>query len=238
MVFYRFAVAAFCLAALPFCKTSQPNESAVLADTDGDSGSQLKIEDHQTLLSLTDRESITDDPDHDYTKDTEANIPDNLKTMIDTPLKYDVYIKAALASAMSQMSAYNLLWVDPAKKTFIPLSEDIRKDFAFDTTDGFADFMKTPAVKFSKEMRSKGYINVWDYLMFSQLYAFDFGQQQDVINAFYADHKLYSGDRTPFNSNDPADCSKWRPQLTHDPVDGTHCLACKMFTKSPFSNGR
>ncbi len=139
----------------------------------------------------------------------------------------DIKRKGYLASQISlafvyQMSAYNLLWVDPGKRQFIDYPEDIRlgdevKDY--DTTE----LPNLGSVKWANEQRSKGYINVWDYIMLGQTYAWDYEQQTSVLNAFYGDHKKYSGDAALFDPMNKSECSRYRPVRPSERDDGTQC---------------
>ena len=70
--------------------------------------------------------------------------------------------------------------------------------------------------------------DVFKYVMFSQVNAFDPQQQQDVLNAFYGQLKPPQfGALDPYDRND---CNAYRPRRWHDPRDGTHCLASKNIT--------
>jgi hypothetical protein len=133
-------------------------------------------------------------------------------------------------------SAYNLMWVNPKTHAFVPLPESIRTNVPT-TSEGTAaaDIPKIQASQFVKQQRAAGHVNVWDYIMHSPTQAFDWEQQQAVLNAYYADDKLASGDKTPFNPCDAAECTKWRAQRPGDPGDGSHCRSSK--TQPPNNSG-
>lgn len=155
----------------------------------------------------------------------------------------------AMATIPIQMSVYNLLWVDvkasPAR--FVALPENIRNEIDTDilkettTTDPSA-VSKLTSVKFAEAQRKAGNVNVWDYIMVHQLYAFDWEQMQAVINAFYADNKQFSGDKTAFDPNNVADCNSWRAVRNDNssPVDataGTHCRSDKTMAVPILASG-
>jgi hypothetical protein len=62
--------------------------------------------------------------------------------------------------------------------------------------------------------------SVFQYVMFSQTYAFDMADQQRVINRFYRIE----------HPEDRDECLAKRPRRAIDPTDGTHCLVDKTFT--------
>jgi hypothetical protein len=64
-------------------------------------------------------------------------------------------------------------------------------------------------------------VNIFDYLMLSQTFAFDYADQHAVLNAFYGDLKP-TGDFDPSNA---AECSRYRPKRKIDSPKGNHSLA-------------
>lgn len=146
--------------------------------------------------------------------------------------------KVALTVVPHHMSTYNLLWVDTDAREFIAVPEEIRT--AMGLSPGFtpSDIKNLKSVKWSEEQRAKGYINVWDYIMLQRLHAWDFTQQQAVLNEYFADHKrIVTHDATAeIDLDDPTDCNRWRKSRPGDPADGTQCRPDK--TAHFQSNGR
>ena len=70
--------------------------------------------------------------------------------------------------------------------------------------------------------------DMFKYIMFSQVYAFNLEQQNAVINSFY-------GVQDP---NDFNECKQKRPIRAIDPRDGSHCLWNKQYTQTPRDIGR
>jgi hypothetical protein len=70
--------------------------------------------------------------------------------------------------------------------------------------------------------------DVFKYIMFSQVYAFNLEQQNTVINSFY-------GVQDPYDYNE---CRQKRPIRAIDPRDGSHCLWSKTYTQIPRDIGR
>jgi hypothetical protein len=64
-------------------------------------------------------------------------------------------------------------------------------------------------------------VNIFDYIMRSQTYAYDWNDQNEVINQFY-------GDMVPASDKwDPADiqmCHTWRPARSEDDSTANYCL--------------
>src|SRR5690606_7528124 len=96
--------------------------------------------------------------------------------------------KNAVGAIPVFMSAYNLMWINPKTRTFIDVPDSVRN--ALDTSlmrkiiNGEGGSGPKPelipqltGIKFSEAQRAKGHVNVWDYIMLAQLYAFDFEQQ-------------------------------------------------------------
>lgn len=135
--------------------------------------------------------------------------------------------KQALSALPVQMSAYNLMWVDPngGRPKFVKVPSDIRTSLDMTATTRDSGF-KSKAAQWSEAQRAAGFVNVWDYIMLSQVFAFDHAQQQAVLNAYYGDHKKYSGNAaTPtFDPTNPTECTTWRAVRPGDPSDGTHCV--------------
>lgn len=88
-----------------------------------------------------------------------------------------------------------------------------------------------------------GKVNVFDYVMTSAVFDFDYARQQDVLNASYGDLKPRKdpagADARPFDPADPTDCKTYRePRPLTDVTDGTHCLATTPKRTAFYSNGR
>ena len=70
-------------------------------------------------------------------------------------------------------------------------------------------------------------VNMYDYIMRSGVYAWDFEQQQAVLNTFYG--SLKPAGEKPFDPSDPQDCKTYRePRVSSESTigqSGTHCLA-------------
>lgn len=132
----------------------------------------------------------------------------------------------------AQLSAYNLMWVNPATKKFIPVPVEVRNDLGQGT--GFRVLVSNyKGVKFAAEQRNKGYVNVWEYIMSAPLYAWDFDQQNAVINAYFAANKVGS----PFNTADERECMTYRPGVNWDPRNVTLCSADKVKLLPLYSRG-
>ena len=78
-------------------------------------------------------------------------------------------------------------------------------------------------------------VNVFNYIMLSQTYAFNWEQQQAVLNAFYGDMKK---DGTPFDAQNKEDCNSFRPRRYLELGGGTHCRIDKVFKEPLASLGR
>jgi hypothetical protein len=153
-----------------------------------------------------------------------------------------------------EMSAYNLMWIDPLSRKFISPPDSIRLDRGLTLYDKLVAASKDlskepdlvtaiaelPAVRWAAAQRKKSYVNMWDYIMLHRLYAWDWGQQQAVINAYFSDHKKFlrignngmigTGDVSGINIDDAKDCVAWRSGRNSDPTDGSHCKASKVTT--------
>ena len=70
--------------------------------------------------------------------------------------------------------------------------------------------------------------DIFKYIMFSQVYAFNLEQQQAVINSFY-------GVQDPYDYNE---CRQKRPVRAIDLSDGSHCLWLKAYNQTPRDIGR
>jgi hypothetical protein len=70
--------------------------------------------------------------------------------------------------------------------------------------------------------------DIFKYIMFSQVYAFNLEQQNAVINSFY-------GVQDPYDFNE---CRQKRPVRAIDPRDGSHCQWFKQNTQTPRDIGR
>ena len=85
-------------------------------------------------------------------------------------------------------------------------------------------------------------VNIFDYIMSSGPFDFDYAQQQAVLNAFYGDlkpEKDAAGVLQPFNPSNEKDCARFRenrPQI--DSKRGDHCLVGTPKESALFSNGR
>ena len=80
-------------------------------------------------------------------------------------------------------------------------------------------------------------VNIFDYILTSSPYDFDYEQQQAMLNAFYGALKPKA--LAPFDPADKDDCKTYRdirPNI--DATDGTHCLATTQKQASLYSNGR
>jgi hypothetical protein len=148
----------------------------------------------------------------------------------------------ALPYVTANFSAYNLMWVNPATKRFVALPEDIRTDIPpASLASTVADVPKIRAAQFAKKQREAGMVNVWDYVTESALYAFDFEQQQAVLNAYYAEDMNPSDPAAARAAFDPCDqnmCNTWRAKRPGDPEDGTHCRTNKIMSAMMLSNGQ
>jgi hypothetical protein len=77
-------------------------------------------------------------------------------------------------------------------------------------------------------------VNMFDYIMQAQTFAFDYDMQQAVLNEFY-------GELAPGGKWDPDDakiCQRWRPARRVDVEDGTHCRPEAKKRKALYSIGR
>lgn len=85
-------------------------------------------------------------------------------------------------------------------------------------------------------------VNMFDYIMSSGTFDFDYEQQQAVLNAFYGDMaKPSPGSTTPvaFNPADPAQCNALREaRVLTDDENGMHCLPTTLKRMSLYSSGR
>ena len=97
-------------------------------------------------------------------------------------------------------------------------------------TESYDGCLTDPSFKWVAENQG----DMFRYIMFSQVNAFDMEQQQTVINAFYGDMKPAS--LGEFNPSDANDCNTFRFRRAQDPWDGTHCVATKVI--SLFGVGR
>jgi hypothetical protein len=70
--------------------------------------------------------------------------------------------------------------------------------------------------------------DVFRYMMDSQTFAFNFAQQQEVINAFYRVK----------DPNNELECLAKRPLRSNDPTDGSHCRVDKVFKEPLRATGR
>ena len=148
--------------------------------------------------------------------------------------------QGVFAALPAQLSAYNLMWVDPVAKRCIPVPSEVRNDLGWSRTARDYDPKKIAefkSVKFAKTQREKGYVNMWDYIMLPRLYAWDWEQQQAVLNAYFGANKEYAG-KGAFDPNNKADCEAWRPLRNEDPQDGTHCRVNKVMTDDILAIGR
>ena len=78
-------------------------------------------------------------------------------------------------------------------------------------------------------------VNIFNYIMLSQTYAFNWEQQQAVLNAFYGDMKV--GGTSAFNSSDASECSSFRPHRYIDP-QSNYCNVDKTFALPLAAIGR
>ena len=84
-------------------------------------------------------------------------------------------------------------------------------------------------------------VNVFDYVMFAQTYAFDPEQEQAVLNAFYADMLEPKGKGEEHDLRADADaCEKVRPRRALDTMPGLggHCRTEKTLLEPLISLGR
>lgn len=167
-----------------------------------------------------------------------------LKILSDASVAANKSLAAALAALPIQLSAYNLLWVDVKERRFVNVPDDVRLALDMTSIKPAADIKKLVAVKFADNLRAAKdasgnpkYVNVWDYIMLAQLYAFDFEQQNAVLNAYFGDAKRWAG-KGEFNPLDKADCTKWRAPRPGDPARGMHCRADKKMATDILSAGR
>ena len=79
--------------------------------------------------------------------------------------------------------------------------------------------------------------DIFRYIMFSQTFAYNMEQQQDVINRFYR-VELKNPAYGPGDRDDIRECQKKRPVRYIDPSDGTHCSSKKTFSTPMQSAGR
>jgi len=154
----------------------------------------------------------------------------------------------AVTALLDEMSAYNLMWVDPKRRGFIKVPESVRVGQSSAPADPDA-ILKLDAIVWSEKQRAKGYVNVWDYIMFAQTWAFDWEQQQAVLNAYYGEVKQFdrmdpntlavtASTEAAFDPADPRDCNAYRPSRPSDPTDGTHCLPSKTMLQPLLSANR
>lgn len=94
----------------------------------------------------------------------------------------------------------------------------VPRDKLVDTCKADNDFKWVVNSKFNSGGKSYNHLDVFNYVMRSQTFAFDLKQENDMINRFYN----VSG----------SGCSK-RPRRGIDPTDGTHCRANKTIPMQP-----
>ena len=117
-----------------------------------------------------------------------------------------------------------LVPMDPAHKDG-PQSLLMRK--------AFSAFYPTQNVK----LPSGKVVNMFDYIMTSAPFDFDYSQVQAVLNAFYGSLKPKS--QGVFNSNDANDCKEFRePRPLVDAVSQNYCLTKTPKLRAFFSIGR
>jgi hypothetical protein len=110
-------------------------------------------------------------------------------------------------------------------------------------------------VKWAQAQRAKGYVNMWDYILRHPLYAWDFAQQQAVLNAFYGEHSLIAAglptdeasiaaaadalasDKARCNQYRPSRPTEYRDPTTYKP-DGSQCRTDKTVSQPMVSSGR
>jgi hypothetical protein len=136
----------------------------------------------------------------------------------------------AIQAIPLQNSAYNLMWVDasdPAHPKFVDLPENIRTEmWKVPPTPGAVKNLE--GIKWANEQRKLGHVNVWDYIMLSSTFAFDFKQQQAVLNAWFGDNRVNTigapAPTKPFPADD-AECNTYRTTRAGDApgVTGTVC---------------
>lgn len=152
-----------------------------------------------------------------------------------------------------QMSAYNLMWLDPTTREFLTPPEQVRNDLgvAIAAAAGSqSEMMKViaalPAVRWAEAQRRKGMVNMWDYIMLHRLYAWDWKQQRAVINEYFSDHKrakrwvnnkIEDGATSGIDIDNATDCSEWHPVRPGDASGGEQCKDTKKMTGA-ISGGR
>ena len=82
-------------------------------------------------------------------------------------------------------------------------------------------------------------VNVFNYLMLSQTYAFNWEQQQAVLNTFYGDMKK-GGSAGPavFNPSDNAECFSFRPKREIETSGNNYCSRDKVLNQPMAAAGR
>ncbi|MEZ4740861.1 MAG: hypothetical protein R3B45_00160 [Bdellovibrionota bacterium] len=148
--------------------------------------------------------------------------------------------RVALSVVPHHMSSYNLLWVNPKTRKFVELDESVRTSMGLKEDFKESDIAELTSVKWSEEQRKKGFINIWDYIMLQRTHAWDFEQQQAVLNEYFSDHKRwYKNDlNAKIDVNDKKDCELWRAPRPGDPEDGTQCMPNKIMKEAIISEGK
>ena len=99
--------------------------------------------------------------------------------------------------------------------------------------DAFSTFYPTQNVT----LPSGKTVNMFDYIMTSSPFDFDYSQEQAVLNAFYGTLKPTSQGK--FDSNSANDCNEFRePRLGVDDVSQNYCLPKTPKLRAFFSIGR